>query len=153
MSKKRDPNALQDEARNLPKHSASKSRLLPHLATIRILREKRYTWRAIAKWLSERGCRISASALHEFVARIDKSAVMSGIAEYLNHQRVPVQMIDCDTENKSKGSLSYFYNGQIQKVDIRKPTGLDAFVELAVDNNAPVVLADLGAGSGVDVYA
>src|SRR5438067_7572051 len=74
MSKKRDPNALQDEARNLPKHSASKSRLLPHLATIRILREKRYTWRAIAKWLSERGCRINASALHEFVARIDKSA-------------------------------------------------------------------------------
>ena len=79
---------------------------------------------------------------------VGKTAVMSGIAEYLNHQRVPVQMIDCDTENKSKGSLSYFYNGQIQKVDIRKPTGLDAFVELAVDNNAPVVLADLGARKG-----
>ena len=37
---------------------------------------------------------------------VGKTAVMSGIAEYLNHQRVPVQMIDCDTENKS--NCAYF---------------------------------------------
>ena len=52
-----------------------------------------------------------------------------------------------DTENKARGSLTHFYGGRVPKVNIHTPAGLDAFVDQLADG-APVILADMGAGSG-----
>jgi hypothetical protein len=56
-------------------------------------------------------------------------------------------MLDLDTENKARGSLTHFYGGRVPKVNIHTPAGLDAFVDHLADG-APVILADMGAGSG-----
>ena len=81
---------------------------------------------------------------------VGKTAVMVAIAEWLDFNDVPFSMLDCDIENKSKGSLLQFFPERCRKIDIRKPTGLDAFIEEAIDGDHSVVLADLGAGSGRD---
>jgi hypothetical protein len=47
-----------------------------------------------------------------------------------------------DTENKSRGSLTRFFGGQVPKVNIHTPAGLDAFVDELTDG-PPVVLADV----------
>src|SRR5439155_718795 len=65
-------------------------------------------------------------------------------------QGASFSLLDCDTENETKGTLLQFFPDRCRKIDIRKPTGLDAFIEEAVDGNKPIVVADLGAGSGRD---
>ena len=45
------------------------------------------------------------------------------------------------------GSFSHFFKEAL-KVDITTPSGFDEFVEKVLCDNAPMVLADLGAGSG-----
>ena len=81
---------------------------------------------------------------------VGKTAIMVAIAEWLDFNATPFSMLDCDTENKSKGTLLQFFPDRCRKIDIRKPTGLDAFIEEAIDGDHSVVLADLGAGSGRD---
>jgi len=59
-------------------------------------------------------------------------------------------MIDCDMENKQRGSLFHYFPEAI-KVNIRKPDGLDIFLDATEKANSPVVIADLGAGAGFDL--
>jgi hypothetical protein len=77
---------------------------------------------------------------------------MVAIAEWLDHHGVGFSLLDCDTENKSKGSVLQYFPERCRKIDIRKPTGLDAFIEEAIDSRQAVVVADLGAGSGQDAH-
>ena len=58
---------------------------------------------------------------------------------------------DLDTENKARGSLTHFFGGQVPKVNIHTPAGLDAFVDELTDG-PPVILADMGAGAGQVTY-
>ena len=51
-----------------------------------------------------------------------------------------------DTENKSRGSLIHFFP-QARKSNIQQAHGLDEFVNV-LDEGAPGVLADMGAGAG-----
>ena len=81
---------------------------------------------------------------------VGKTAIIVAIAEWLDFNAVPFSMLDCDTENETKGTLLQFFPDRCRKIDIRRPTGLDAFIEEAIDGDNPVVLADLGAGSGRD---
>lgn len=82
---------------------------------------------------------------------VGKTSVMTGLAEWFELKQIPVKMLDLDTENKARGSLTHFFGGRVPKVNIHAPAGLDAFVDHLADG-APVILADMGAGSGQVTY-
>jgi MinD-like ATPase involved in chromosome partitioning or flagellar assembly len=82
---------------------------------------------------------------------VGKTSVMVGLAEWFNENQIPVKLLDLDTENKARGSLAHFFGGRLHKVNIHTPAGLDAFVDHLADG-APVILADMGAGSGQVTY-
>jgi hypothetical protein len=76
---------------------------------------------------------------------------MAGLAEWFAANEIPVKLLDLDTENKARGSLSHFFGGSVPKVNIHAPAGLDSFVDELADG-PPVVLADMGAGAGQVTY-
>lgn len=78
---------------------------------------------------------------------VGKTSVMTGLAEWFEENEIPVTMLDLDTENKAKGSLTHFFGGRVPKINIHTPAGLDAFVDILAED-APAVLADMGAGAG-----
>ena len=82
---------------------------------------------------------------------VGKTCVMTGLAEWFQENSIPVKLLDLDTENKSRGSLTHFFGGQVPKVNIHTPAGLDAFVDELADG-PPVILADMGAGAGQVTY-
>src|SRR6266700_2412113 len=75
---------------------------------------------------------------------VGKTTVMSALAEWFHANEVPVGLLDLDTENKARGSLTHFFGGKVPKVNIHTPAGLDAFVDHLADGS-PVILADMGA--------
>jgi hypothetical protein len=76
---------------------------------------------------------------------------MAGLAEWFQMHQIPVKLLDLDTENKARRSLTHFFAGSVPRVNIHTPAGLDAFVDHLADG-LPVVLADMGAGSGQVTY-
>ena len=76
---------------------------------------------------------------------------MVSLAEWFSLNQIPVRLLDLDTENKARGSLTHFFGGRVPKVNIHSPAGLDAFIDHLADG-APVVLADMGARSGQVTY-
>src|SRR5271154_1141135 len=82
---------------------------------------------------------------------VGKTSVMAGLAEWFEENSIPVKLLDLDTENKSRGSLTHFFGGQVPKGNIHTPAGLDAFVDELTDG-PPVILADMGAGAGQVTY-
>jgi curved DNA-binding protein len=78
---------------------------------------------------------------------VGKTSVMTGLAEWFGENHIPVTMLDLDTENKAIGSLAHFFAGRVPKINIHTPAGLDAFVDNLAED-APVILADMGAGAG-----
>ena len=82
---------------------------------------------------------------------VGKTSVMTGLAEWFEMYQIPAKLLDLDTENKARGSLTHFFGGSVPKVNIHTPAGLDAFVDHLADG-APVILADMGAGSGQITY-
>ena len=77
---------------------------------------------------------------------VGKTSVMLTIAEWLRSHAVPFTLLDLDTENKARGSLKHYYR-EARKVNIHTPAGLDTFID-AFDDGCPILLADMGAGSG-----
>ncbi len=82
---------------------------------------------------------------------VGKTSIMTGLAEWFDSNQIPVQLLDLDTENKARGSLTHFFGGRVPKINIHTPAGLDAFIDHLSDG-VPVVLADMGAGSGQVTY-
>lgn len=82
---------------------------------------------------------------------VGKTCIMTGLAEWFDDNQIPVKMLDLDTENKARGSLTHFFGGRVPKVNINTPAGLDAFVD-HLSEGVPVILADMGAGSGQITY-
>src|SRR5436853_1294823 len=78
---------------------------------------------------------------------VGKTSVIAGLTEWFQTNQIPVKLLDLDTENKARGSLTHFFGGRIPKLDIHTPAGLDAFIDHLQDGS-PVILADMGAGSG-----
>jgi hypothetical protein len=78
---------------------------------------------------------------------VGKTGCMLALVEWFEANQIPFTLLDLDTENKSRGSLKHYFNGAAQKVNIHTAAGLDAFIDYLSDG-APVVLADMGAGSG-----
>ena len=78
---------------------------------------------------------------------VGKTSVMAALAEWFDINRIPATLLDLDTENKTRGSLTHFFGSSVPKVNIHTPAGLDTFIDRLADG-APVILADMGAGSG-----
>jgi hypothetical protein len=78
---------------------------------------------------------------------VGKTGCMLALAEWFESNQIPFTLLDLDTENKARGSLKHYFNGAARKVNIHTPAGLDTFIDHLADG-APVILADLGAGSG-----
>ena len=78
---------------------------------------------------------------------VGKTAVMVSLADWFHANLIPIQMLDLDTENKSRGSLAHFYANRAPKLNIHTPAGLDGFVD-RISDDAPVILADMGSGAG-----
>ncbi len=78
---------------------------------------------------------------------VGKTGVMATLAEWFEAHEIPCTLLDLDTENKTRGSLKHYFNGSAAKVNINTPAGLDTFVD-HLENGAPIILADMGAGSG-----
>lgn len=82
---------------------------------------------------------------------VGKTTVMAALAEWFELNQIPVKLLDLDTEKKARGSLTHFFGGAVPKVNIHTPAGLDSFIDHLADG-APVILADMGAGSGQVTY-
>jgi MinD-like ATPase involved in chromosome partitioning or flagellar assembly len=82
---------------------------------------------------------------------VGKTSVMTGLAEWFQENGIPVKLLDLDTENKARGSLTHFFGGKVPKVNIHTSAGLDAFVDELTDG-PPIILADMGAGAGQVTY-
>jgi len=78
---------------------------------------------------------------------VGKTGFMIHLAEWFLANEIPFTLLDLDTENKSRGSLKHYFNGLARKINIHTEAGLDMFIDCLSDG-APVVLADMGAGSG-----
>ena len=78
---------------------------------------------------------------------VGKTSVMVSLVEWFDNNGIPAQLLDLDTENKARGSLSHFYGERAPKVNIHTPAGLDAFVDY-LSEGSPVIIADMGAGAG-----
>ena len=75
-----------------------------------------------------------------------KTTVLTALSEWFSENGIACVRLDLDTENKVKGSFSHFFPEQTRKIDINTRAGLDAFIDLA--DEAPIILADMGSGSG-----
>jgi len=82
---------------------------------------------------------------------VGKTSVITGLAEWFDSNQIPLQLMDLDSENKARGSLAHFFGERAPKINIHTPAGLDAFVD-QLGESAPVILADMGAGSGQVTY-
>ena len=82
---------------------------------------------------------------------VGKTSVMTGLAEWFEENEILIKLLDLDTENKTRGSLTHFFGGRVPKVNIHTPAGLDAFIDELTDG-PPVILADMGAGAGQVTY-
>jgi MinD-like ATPase involved in chromosome partitioning or flagellar assembly len=82
---------------------------------------------------------------------VGKTGFMAALAEWYQANQIPVTLLDLDTENKARGSLKHYFETATRKINIHTPAGLDAFVDHLAEG-APIVLADMGAGSGQVAY-
>ena len=77
---------------------------------------------------------------------VGKTAFTSLLVEWYARQNLRYSLLDLDTENKTRGSLGHFFP-HARKVNVHTSEGLDAFVDV-LDEGAPLVIADMGAGAG-----
>jgi MinD-like ATPase involved in chromosome partitioning or flagellar assembly len=82
---------------------------------------------------------------------VGKTCIMTSLAEWFNENQIPVKLLDLDSENKARGSLTHFFGGRVPKININTPAGLDAFIDHLSDG-IPLILADMGAGAGQITY-
>ena len=77
---------------------------------------------------------------------VGKTAFSTLLVEWYGTKKVPVALIDMDSENKNRGSLAHFFPAA-RKANIQRARGLDDFVDV-LDEGAAIVVADMGAGAG-----
>ncbi len=82
---------------------------------------------------------------------VGKTSVATGFVEWFDAHQIPYTLLDLDTENKARGSLTHYFGNKTRKVNIHTPEGLDAFLD-ALSEGVPIVMADMGAGAGQVAY-
>lgn len=79
-----------------------------------------------------------------------KTSVVTALGDWYKANEIPLAMIDFDVENKVRGSLSHYFK-EATKINPFTPSGLDSFIDY-LDQGVPIVLVDMGAGSGRVTY-
>jgi Mrp family chromosome partitioning ATPase len=51
---------------------------------------------------------------------VGKTTVITGLAEWFDLNQIPVKLLDLDSENKTRGSLTHFFNERAPKVNIHR---------------------------------
>lgn len=82
---------------------------------------------------------------------VGKTSLVAALTEWFDSNQIPLQLLDLDSENKARGSLTHFFGARAPKVNIHTPAGLDAFIDQVMEG-ALVILADMGAGAGQVTY-
>ena len=82
---------------------------------------------------------------------VGKTSFMLALAEWFAGKEVTLKLLDLDTENKTRGSLSHYFGRATKKVNIHTAAGLDSFIDY-IDDGTTIVLADMGASSGQVTY-
>jgi MinD-like ATPase involved in chromosome partitioning or flagellar assembly len=82
---------------------------------------------------------------------VGKTSFILAVAEWFAVHEIDAKLLDLDTENKTRGSLSHYFNKAATKVNIHTAAGLDTFIDY-LENGTSVVLADMGASSGHVTY-
>lgn len=82
---------------------------------------------------------------------VGKTSFMLTLAEWFTAQKVEAKLLDLDTENKSRGSLSHYFDRTASKVNIHSAAGLDSFID-QIEEGTSILLADMGASSGQVTY-
>ena len=82
---------------------------------------------------------------------VGKTTFMLALVEWFATKKVTVELLDLDTENKTRGSLSHYFRSDAKKVNIHTAAGLDSFIDY-IDDGTSIVLADMGASSGHVTY-
>jgi len=81
-----------------------------------------------------------------------KTSLVAALVNWYDEHGYPYTLMDLDTEvSKSRGSLIHYFP-KATKLDISQPEGMDHLLN-ALEDGPPVVLADMGAGSGQTAYA
>lgn len=78
---------------------------------------------------------------------VGKTAFTTGLVEWFDANQIPYTLLDLDTENKARGSLTHYFRDKTRKVNIHTSEGLDGFVDV-LEEGPPIVIADMGSGSG-----
>ncbi len=82
---------------------------------------------------------------------VGKTSFMLALAEWFAGKEATLKLLDLDTENKTRGSLSHYFGRATKKVNIHTAAGLDSFIDY-IDDDTSIVLADMGASSGQVTY-
>lgn len=82
-----------------------------------------------------------------------KTSFVAALVDWYDEHQYPYTLIDFDTEgSKSRGSLIHYFPDRAVKVDINQPEGMDHLINV-LEDGPPVVIADMGAGSGQVAHA
>jgi MinD-like ATPase involved in chromosome partitioning or flagellar assembly len=82
-----------------------------------------------------------------------KTCLVAALVDWYDERGYDYTLIDLDTEaSKTRGSLVHFFPSKASKVDMHQPEALDTLLN-ALQDGPPIVIADLGAGSGHAAYA
>jgi len=65
---------------------------------------------------------------------VGKTTVITSLAEWFDLNQIPVKLLDLDMENKTRGSLSHFFNGRAPKVNIQR---LRASIPSSINSQTP----------------
>lgn len=54
---------------------------------------------------------------------VGKTSLIAALTEWFNTNQIPLQLLDLDSENKARGSLTHFFGERAPKVNIHTPAG------------------------------
>ena len=86
---------------------------------------------------------------------VGKTSVMAGLAEWFAANDIPVKLLDLDSENKARGSLTHFFGGSVPKImkaDHRQPSRSEEGAEPSLHGRG-IERAPLAAVKDVDSVA
>jgi len=82
---------------------------------------------------------------------VGKSSVGAGLIDWFEKYEIPVSLVDMDPEIDKNGCLKSFRKDGVLKIDPRTEGGMVSLIDRCT-TNSPIVLADLGAGSGQSTF-
>ena len=82
---------------------------------------------------------------------VGKTTFVTLLLDYYQTRGIVPYILDLDTESKENAGLSFFWPGA-RKANIDTRDGLDALLD-AVQDESPIVVADMGARSGAATFA